>query len=294
MIHKTRRQIPRLLLILLLVSFGWGSRALAAETDSPSSSSQPYLFGSFPFLEQTTLEKIFSPIAAELSTALNKPIHYQSAATFEKFMSNLERQQYDIAHIQPFDYVSIAVKAGYLPVATRIEMLPAVFVVKEDSPLQNAQDLRGKILGLPPKVAAVSILAKAAMRESGLQPDKDVSLLYFKNHHSCMQGLLIGDIDACATGQRNKGLFEDKTQQPLRVILTSSEIPHTLFVVHQRVPAADRMIIQKTLLDTKLSGIDPKLRKIFLPSTDKKGAYFRVIKDKDYDIVRHYLKIQDQ
>jgi phosphonate transport system substrate-binding protein len=275
-------------------ALGYFSAQLDAGPVDAASEKRSYFFGVFPFLEQTTLERIFSPIAAELSAAIAKPIHYQSAATFEKFMSNLEEQQYDIAHIQPFDYVSIAVKAGYLPVATRIEMLPAVFVVKADSPLQNAQDLRGKILGLPPKAAAVSYLAKVALHESGLKPGKDVKLSYFKNHDSCMQALLIGDIAACATGRRNMGLFEDRTRQPLRVILTSPEIPQTLFVVHQRVPAADRELIRETLLATRLRGVDPKLRNLFMPSTDEKGAYFRAVTDKDYDIVRHYLKIMEQ
>jgi phosphonate transport system substrate-binding protein len=150
------------------------------------------------------------------------------------------------------------------------------------------------MLGLPPQTAAVSYLAKVALRESGLKPGKDVSLMYFKNHDSCMQTLLIGDIAACATGRSNMRLFVDRTGQPLRVILTSHEIPQTLFVVHQRVPAADRELIRKTLLATRLGGVDPKLRNLFMPSKDEKGAYFRAVTDKDYDIVRHYLKIMEQ
>lgn len=285
---------PALLLLLFLSFLAVAPSLLAAEKVAPSPAPREYSFGVFPFLAQTALEGIFSPLAGEISAALDRPIHYQSAATFEKFMANLEEQQYDIAHIQPFDYVSIAAKAGYLPVVTRAEMLPALFVVKAESPLQNGQDLRGKKIGLPPKVAAISYLAQVALLESGLKPGKDVKIQHFNTHQSCLQALLIGDIDSCAAGPPVVRLFEAQSQRPLRVILTSPEIPQTLFVVHPRVPPADREIIKKTLLATRLDGVDPALRTLFMPDAEAKGKYFRAVTDKEYDIVRGYLKMLSQ
>lgn len=277
-------------LLLLSLSFLAAPRLMAADQASPSPAAREYTFGIFPFLAPATNEAVFGPIAAEISAALHRPVRFQSTGTFEKFMENLANQQYDIAHIQPFDYVQIAVKAGYLPLARRAEMLNAIFVVKPESPLHGAQDLRGKIIGLPTKVAASSYLAEVALVQAGIDRDKDVTLKHFTTHQACLQAVLIGDIDTCAAGTPVTRVFEGQTQRKFRVILTSPEIPQTLFVVHQRVPPADREIIKKTLLATRLNGVEPTLRKLFLPSADEnEGRYFIPVTDKDYDIVRHYL-----
>ena len=283
-----------LLLPLLFFLLDGASPLLAEEKAAVAPPVREYSFGSFPFLAQPTLEGIFSPLAAELSAALARPIHYESSANFEKFTDNLAQEQYDIAHIHPFDYVAIAAKAGYLPLVTRTEMLSALFVVKAESPLKNGQDLRGKKIGLPPKVATVSYLARLALLQAGIKPEMDVALRHFNTHQSCLQALLIGDIDACAVGPPVLRIFEAETQRQLRVILTSPEIPQTLFVVHQRVPPAEREIIQMTLLATRLQGVDPKLRKLFIPEAAAKGAYFRAVTDKEYDIVRSYLKMMTE
>ncbi|MBC8318718.1 MAG: PhnD/SsuA/transferrin family substrate-binding protein [Desulfobulbaceae bacterium] len=112
-----KRGNTMLLFFLLFVLIVDVFRLQAAEEVVPKSAAEEYSFGCFPFLAPPTLEGIFSPMAAELSTALNRTIRYQSADSFDKFMDNLKAQQYDIAHIQPFDYVRIAGKAGYLPSA---------------------------------------------------------------------------------------------------------------------------------------------------------------------------------
>lgn len=258
-------------------------------------SSKEYTFGVFPFLAIPTLEGIFAPIAAELATALGRPVRLQSASSFEKFTDNLSQQQYDIVHIQPFEYVLNGKKSGYIPLATRNEMLKALFAVKPESSIKSARDLKGKVIGLPPKVAAVSYLARIALAESGLKPGRDVTIQYFNTHQSCLQQLLIGKIDSCACGEAILRVFEDQSNVNLRVVLASPEIPQTLFAVHRTVPAAERETIRKTLINSHLNGVDPKLRNLFIKSPGAgRGAYFRSAQDKDFNAVRNYLTLIDK
>lgn len=91
--------------------------------DTPPSLPRDYTLGVFPFLAKPTLEGIFAPIAAELAGALGRPVRLQSASGFEKFTENLEGQQYDIAHIHPFEYVISGKKSGYAPLVVRTEKL---------------------------------------------------------------------------------------------------------------------------------------------------------------------------
>jgi phosphonate transport system substrate-binding protein len=262
----------------------------ANSTESPQPSKE-YTLGVFPFLAKPTLEEIYAPIAAELAVALGRPVRILIAPSFEKFTENLERQHYDIAHIHPFEYVISGKKSGYKPLVTGTEMLRAVFAVKAESTIKEPHDLKGKVIGLPPRVATASYLAKVALAESGLKPDKDVAIQYFRTHQSCLQKLLIGDIDACACGESILHVFEDQSKIKFRVILNSPEIPYPLFVVHRRVPVADQETIRKALVSSQLSGVDPKLRNLFFPGTEKQGGYFRSTQDEDFDIVRSYLKM---
>lgn len=259
----------------------------AAENQQPP---KEYVFGSFPFLATPTLEAMFAPIAAELAAALGRPVHFQSTSSFEKFSSNLEHHVYDIAHIQPFDYVRIAVKAGYIPLATRAEKLQGVFVVKADSPLKSPRDLRGKVIGFPPKTAAVSYLGKLALIRAGITLGTDARIQYFNTHQSCLQQLFIGSIDACACSPPAIRTFEAQSGRSVRAILSSPETPQALFVVHKRIPIAEREQIRKTVLETQLLGVEPTLRKVMAKKDATTGRYFVPVTDKDYNVVRRYLK----
>jgi len=115
-----------------------------------------YIMGVFPHLPPRQLEKVFSPMASDLGKAVNQRIILRTNTTFERFSQSLDTQVFDIAFVQPFDYVRIADKYGYRPLAARSEELAAMLVVKEDSPLNKLQDLRGMKIALPPAVAAVS------------------------------------------------------------------------------------------------------------------------------------------
>ena len=264
---------------------------LTCRASAAAAQEEHYTMGVFPFLPMPTLEGIFAPIAAELSRALGRPVRLQSASSFDKFTANLERQQYDIAHIHPFEYVLTGAKAGYVPVVTRTEKLKTVFAVTNESPLRAPRDLKGKVIGLPPENASVSYLAKVALIRSGLKPGRDFAVKHFSTHQSCLQQLLIGNIVSCATSPPALRLFEPQPQKPFRTILSSPEIPQTLFVVHRRIPAAQREAIKKALVQSRLPGIDPALRKLFIHKETGTEGYFRSVSDKDYDNVRSYLKL---
>lgn len=62
----------------------------------------------FPFISAQHLEAVFAPIVAELSEVMECSLSFRSASSFESFMTKLGKGEFDIAFIQPFDYVQIA------------------------------------------------------------------------------------------------------------------------------------------------------------------------------------------
>lgn len=251
----------------------------AADTHA-GDSKQPYIMGVFPHLPPRELEKVFSPMAADLAKAIGKPVVFRTSSTYQKFMQQLDNQVFDIAFVQPFDYVRIADKYGYQPLATRQEILSAIIVTKQDSPLSSIRDLENKTVSLPPRVAAVSHLITDLLVSHNLVPGKNIKLTYHRSHISCMQQVLIGSADACGTAAPALRFFQHKMKITLRTIGRSRAIPHTLFSIHPRIPATERQIILNRILawGKTESGKQLLARGRLKP--------MRAIKDSDYDIVR--------
>ena len=246
--------------------------------------STPYQLGVFPFLPARELETIFAPMAASLSKALGKEVQFKSSLSHRNFMERSDSQLYDIAFVQPFDYVRLADNFNYVPLATRGEKLSAVIVVKHDSGIVSVGDLKGKILALPPDVAAVSRLTKAYLIKHGIHLDKDVEIRHLRSHASCMQQVLVGLAHACGTAAPPIRFFENKMKMKFKKLVTTQEIPHTLFVANARLPEAERQIILQTILSWSKSDEGIKML--------KRGRMkpFMPIDNHEYDIVRQMLK----
>lgn len=241
-----------------------------------------YQMGVFPHLPARELEKVFSPMAADMASGTGTQIQFRSSSTYRKFMEQLDQEVWDIAFLQPFDYVRAHDTHGYIPLATRQEMLASIVVVLPDSTIKSAADLKGKKIALPPLVAAVSLLTRAALQEAGLDPDKDVVISHHKSHVSCMQQVVLKNADACGTAAPAVRFFKSKHKKELRTVMESKKIPHTLFAVHPRVPEKTRQKLREIILGWGSTEVSKEML--------KRGRLkpFRVIADSDYDIVRKF------
>lgn len=243
-----------------------------------------YVLGVFPHLPPRDIEEVYAPIAKDLGQQIGRPIVLSSSTTFDRFAENLDKQMFDIALVQPFDYVRIADRFGYQPLATRAEKLAAVMVVGQDSPLKGFADLKGRHIALPDETAAVSMLTVAHLRKLKLVPGRDVTVTYHRSHISCMQQVVIGEADACGTAAPSVRFFERKMNVKLKSVDKTREIPHTLFAIHPRVPAADRDRIRARILGWN----ETESGRAILARGELKP--FVGIKDSDYNVVRDFQK----
>jgi len=245
-----------------------------------------YQMGVFPFLPPRELEKIFAPYAGAIGKALGKKVIFQSTKTYRDFMTRSDARKYDIVFVQPFDYIRLADKKGYLPLASRHENLSALLVAKSGSEIKTIADLKGKIIAMPPAVAAVSRLAKNLLKENGLVDRTNITITHNRSHASCLQQVLIEIAAICVSAAPPIRYYENKMKIKFKIILRTKEIPHTLFAVHSRIPAFERKIILDTILSWNKS----------IPGRAmlKRGRMkpFKEIMDKDYDIVRKLANAQ--
>ncbi len=244
--------------------------------DKPSA----YIFGAFPYLPPRELENLYAPIAADFKHVLGRDIQFMSKTSYESFSKSLlEDQLYDIAFVQPFDYVNAAGHSKYLPLAARPEKLYALIVTLNESPIRSVADLKGKRISLPPKDAAISRLIRVYLRKHGLIAGKNIEYVYVRSHTSCLQHVLIGLIDACGTTPSAMYHLKDSSSEQLRGIAETDAIPPALFVVHSRVPEADRKLILKAILAWPKGPEGPAGIQL---------SGFAPIQDSAYDVVRKF------
>lgn len=220
----------------------------ARAADAGPDVKKEYVLGVFPHLPPRDLENVFAPIANDLGATVGRHVALRANTTFERFTENLDKQEFDIAFVQPFEYVRLADKYGYRPLATRQEKLAAIVVVKPENPLAKLADLKGRRIALPPESAAVTHLFLADLRANGINPDKEMKLSHHRSHVSCMQQVMIGEADACVTAAPALRFFQKQMHTELKIIASSREIPHTLFAVHPRVPIKDREALRARIL----------------------------------------------
>lgn len=251
-------------LLLCFFSYPGLVQQAHAEEQNNAPARPGYILGVYPALPISQLEKLFSPIGLEIGRGINRNILFQSSTTYDKYSERLDRGDFDIALVHPFDYVLHAEGAGYIPIVRKNEELSTIFVVLIESPIKTIEDLRGKTIAMAPDGSAVSSLARASLIGYGLVPGKDVSLKFFGEHDSSLQNVVIKNADAAATCRAILRIYENSLGTRLRIIKETPSVPHSLFVVHKRVSEKDRNLIKQILLDTTLSGVDENLRKAFV------------------------------
>jgi phosphonate transport system substrate-binding protein len=256
------------------------SPGIAHEQEFPfSSDKDEYVLGVFPYLAPRQIENIYAPITAALTEALGRHVHLTSGLSYVKFMASVREELYDIVFVQPFDYVSIADTYGYIPLATRDEPLPAILVVREDSPVKTLSDLQNKIIALPPDVAAVSRLVNHHLTNAGGFNLK-TQLQYQKSHFACMHQVIIGQAHACGTAPPAVRFFQQKTDTKLRVVSKTRAIPNSLFAAHPRISQEER----QKIIDIMLSWSNTEQGRKLLEKAKVKA--FVTIDDREYDSVR--------
>jgi phosphonate transport system substrate-binding protein len=265
-----------LVLLLSGISASWAN-------DAPSDN---YTFGVFPYLSATSLESIYLPVSIEMSKALGKKVRFRTSTEYKIFFDKLKQQSFDIALIQPFWYPAAVDQYNYVPLVRYGEPLAARIIVLSNSPITTIDDLKGKIIATPPAIVPIVHLAKRALQDHGLNPEKDLQLKAFRTVDSCIKQVVIGNASACVAPNHAHSNIKHKIQTPMRLILESPGIPNISLVVHSRVPPEEREKIKNLLLSWGESGSDA--RKKLLNSIGTNG--FIPSNDGDYEVVRTFLR----
>ena len=178
----------------------------------------PYRLGVFPYQAPRQTVAHFGPVVAQIEAVLGHAVRLESMPSFAAFTRELAAGRYDVAYIQPFDYLDAVEKYGYLPLARVNATLLSQLVVREDSHYQTIHSLRGTTIALPPGQSANARMVLRALNDHQLVPGRDVEVRYFNTHDSCLQQVWAGLASACGTSRAPILVFEQRMQARLRSV----------------------------------------------------------------------------
>jgi phosphonate transport system substrate-binding protein len=238
-------RIARILAIVGAVILGPWPTPVTASGAPPGG----YVFGVFPYLPVLTLDRVFSPIVVDAATALGDEVHLRTKSTFEQFLEELASEKYDFAFLHPYFYVTAADHYNYLPLVRLNAPLTAVILVRQDSAIHSLGDLERRVLGLPPRLAAVTEVVEATLRRSGLVPGSAIEVHYFASKMSCLHAVAVGSADACGLPRFALSQLPSEEAEGLRVIYETAPIPNVVIAAHRRVVEADRQKLKNRILE---------------------------------------------
>lgn len=253
----------------------------------PAPDPEGYRLGVFPYLPVLTIDRVYGPVAAQFAEDLGRPVHLKTKPTFRKFADELRKESYDIILVHPFFYVEASDEHDYLPLARLEEPLTAVVMVQDEGPLETLTDLKGRTIGLPPALAAVTALIRASLLDAGLAPGVDVVLEHYRSKPSCLQAVAAGRTDACGLPHFALAQIDPDDERGLRLLFETEPVNNFLFAAHARLPESVHVDLGKSILAWPFTANG---RKILAG-----GAWSRFVpaRDQDYDeIRRHVLRLQ--
>lgn len=223
---------------------------LVAMNGQAADTSEGYKFGVFPYLPTNRIKKVYAPIAKDFEKTIGQTVTMRTKRSYKDFRKALFREEYDIAFIQPYDYIEAHDKYNYLPMVRRKTPLQPVIIVKKDSKLKDLQELKGKVLATPSALSAVSKVTDQVLNKNGIDVKTEINRKYKKNHFACMQSVIIGEAAACGTALRALKHFGDvKMKDKFKILYQAKDMPNSLFVVHKRVPENQRQKLIASILE---------------------------------------------
>jgi len=215
-----------LLPVLIGLTFLGGASSQSAEINKLT-------MGVVPEQSPSQLAKQWVPLLDELGKKLDLEIIFKTAKDTATFEICLSEGAYDLAFMNPFQYVEANWHNGYTAFAyQRGENLAGILVTRKDSAIQGISALKNLQIAFPSsRDFAATILPRADLEESGTK----VRPIYVRAHESVYRVVARGLFLAGGGSLQTFKHIPKDVRNQLRIFhKTKQYIPHA-FAAHPRV-----------------------------------------------------------
>ncbi len=214
------------------------------------------------------VQRNYAPVADDLSNILGRKVGIVAVSDYQEIAKGLSEARYDLAYVHP---AHVALKGlavdGYrlLALTKGYTDYRAHFLVRTDSTVRTAADLRGKKVGAPTMDSVTSVLMRTTLRESAANGDEGVKYLIARYQDGIRFMVEHGLVDAGATG--SDSIAQAWTAGGGRIAFSSKPVPVKLVLASKRVGPKDLTSLQNYFIFLEQSNQGRRI----LETIDKAG-----------------------
>ena len=240
------------------------------------------VFGFLPILSSEKLVRRFSPLVEYLSAELDVDIRMETAPDFAEFVRRTrDEKRYDILFTAPHLYY-LANRVSHYRALVRVDKpgMKAVIVAPLSGGVGSVEDLRGRRLATTGPLALSTLLVKNLLLSSGVDPDRDLTLVATPSHNANLLSSYQGATDASALMLPVYRRMRPDIIDTMKIIAETPSVPHIPIAVAPwvDVPTASR------LRATLLGMADTERGRALLQQLDWPG--FATTQDSEYDALQ--------
>lgn len=256
---RTARMLAICVTAGLLTACGAGPGTNPGGAAADGGGTDKLVFAAIPSEQSEHLEASFRPLLTALEKDLGVPIEFQAVTSNAAVVEAQVAQRVDIAVYGAFSYHLARSRADVEPVAAPVDApggeagATSYGVTRgDDRAISSLEDIKGKnICFTDPGSTTGYLQPLASMREAGVDPERDATVVYSGGHDTSVASLLAGDCDIAFVGEVfiDQLLPERGLLKPGQVkkIWTSPLIPAPPVVVGTWLPEQTRDRIQRTV-----------------------------------------------
>lgn len=228
---------------------------------------------------------IWVPLAEHLAGKIGIPVKLTTSNAYEKYLGEVLTNTPELAFVNGLQYLTAHRDGGYEAFVAPAQRMTGRIIVRIDSPIKTIGDLRGKTIAfLPPSAMPGHLQPKAFLLDHGLAAGQDYRIVEVENHNLSINAVVVGRVDAGATGVTPFETMPNETKAKLRILAeTPPQSPPVIAVRRDLVPTLKEAIAEALLaLDAGTKG-----RAVLAPLGWKKMIR---VTDADYDITREFAR----
>lgn len=221
---------------------------LLAATHTVAADPLPLKLGIMPFNSPLALIKTHQPLTAHLERALGRKIIVHTSPDYFTHINQLLAGDFDLAITGPHFGAMAADKDMLLLYRYAIELQP-IFVVRTDSAIHTAADLRGKTLALSSRLSIASIGGVKWLQDHGFQLARDFRVVEYNSHGAAVAAVTAGEADAAITTHTPLRQLPEDIRARTRLLGSDITVPHVMTLAHSRLGSHDIERIRKALAE---------------------------------------------
>lgn len=157
------------------------------------------VLGVFPYLSPSQMMEQLLPLCKRMEEALGRKISMVSAPDFLSYVERTAKGEYDLVLTAPHMGRLAEKRDGWQRVVQSGQKTATVVLVRQESPVQRLEDLRGRKMAVGNRRSVTYLLAEEALAQKGITLGKDVEVLETATFSNVVQSVFLGEVDAGAT-----------------------------------------------------------------------------------------------